>query len=197
MILLRVAAISIALLITLLVACDTEKARCPLQISRLTENKMLDEILPNKTHYILSLNDQALGVVSLNADKSMAGMLLINSVNGRTVNIIGVDGLFPCACSVNVLRTPPSKGQSKSTVFDDDLDGIPDRLMDWEKGTLYKIDDVKWSPVKSVLHRRSLLGSAYEFILNQASTLTILRTKTTTHPSSNPSKKEEKNEYRK
>jgi hypothetical protein len=115
----------------------TEQTGNPETLSLLRELTQLERL------YVLQCDGRDVGGVALSTE-GVEEVYLMSPSAEHTVTVGSVEGRFPGEISVAANQAGGCEGIW--TVQDLDLDGIPDRRMDWEAKQLFDLDSIKWQP---------------------------------------------------
>jgi len=104
---------------------------------------------PDGQLYVLYHQGQDIGTIELR-DGKVRGILLTDHKT-RNINIKARDGgVFPGKLSVDLCQGDILR--PTETIADDDLDGIPDKRVEWaydgSRSSFYKLEEIKWKPIK-------------------------------------------------
>ena len=80
--------------------------------------------------------------------------MVANPESGREVAIKGDGKYFPARVSIHQ-PDPKREGSSLWSVYDDDLDGVPDRRVDWVAREFYQGNRMNWTKAKPRGPRRA------------------------------------------
>jgi hypothetical protein len=111
----------------------------PLRIVRAKMPVTLDN---RDTFYTLRQDSRDVASIVLRDGKLQSIMVWSPQLN-RAVMLSARNGIFPSALMIEHLRASNPK-DATMTVMDDDLDGVPDRRMDWESEKLFERSGIEW-----------------------------------------------------
>jgi len=96
--------------------------------------------------YSLRSHANEVGLVTVHSNK-LSSLILLDRRNGRSLQIeFGEDASLK-SLTTEVYRDRDSR-DAVLTILDTDLDGIPNRRMDWEAEILYEMENIHWKPVR-------------------------------------------------
>ena len=104
---------------------------------------LLKELRPVEHLYMLRFDGQDAGAVSLGPD-GIEEVFLISPSAEHTVTVSRTDNCFPG--EISVAANQPGGRKGIWTVQDLDLDGIPDRRMDWKAKQMFDLESITWKP---------------------------------------------------
>jgi hypothetical protein len=108
--------------------------------------RQLAEILPG--HRTLALMNREKPVACIGVKNgSIESLIVWTPDRASQVAIDSAHGAFPGSASFCRFLRPGRFDQPEISVLDDDLDGIPDRRMDWTSKSMSRLDKISWAPI--------------------------------------------------
>jgi len=104
---------------------------------------VMEDLEPGIRLYILQCDGRDAAGISLGPE-GIERILVPTPNHGREVSIGKKNGRFPG--EISVTSNQPGGHEWISTVDDLDLDGIPDRRMDWKAKQMFDLDSITWKP---------------------------------------------------
>ena len=108
------------------------------------QDARLKELFPGMSHYTLRCRGRDVGLIAAD-ENGIKSVLVVDESSEHNLAIYARDGVFPSYYSLSLCK-PGKPEEPLVTIRDDDLDGIPDRRIDWLTNTRYTLADIKWKP---------------------------------------------------
>ena len=108
------------------------------------QDARLKTLSPAMSHYTLRCRGRDVGLIVAD-ENGIESVLVVDESSEHNLSIYARDGVFPSYYSLSLCK-PGKPEEPLVTILDDDLDGIPDRRMDWQTNTRYTLADIKWKP---------------------------------------------------
>jgi hypothetical protein len=131
-------------------ACAQHDADQELRLVEYTEQTgdpetldLLKELAQAEKVFILRCDAREVGMISVGTE-GIEEVYLQSPSAEHTVTVGRSDCRFPG--EISVAANKPGGREGIWTVQDLDLDGIPDRRMDWEARQLFDLDTITWKP---------------------------------------------------
>jgi hypothetical protein len=115
----------------------------PFSITRKSDAR-LTAIYPDSQHHVLQYRNRDVGIIESKNGK-MVEMIILSLDIKHQIALEEKDGMFPGTLRVETLD-PATPYEALITVEDLDLDGVPDRKMDWKGRQLYDLESISWKP---------------------------------------------------
>lgn len=120
--------------------------RLPLYFER-SSSRELWEADPKWDHLSIKFRGREIGIATVN-DEGIGSFFFRNARGDRHVTLGARDGDFPGEMTIEVLD-PKRWAAGGVMTMDEELDGIPDRRLNFETGEFVLLDQITWKPGKS------------------------------------------------
>lgn len=105
---------------------------------------LLRELEPDRSHFVLKASGRDVALITVEQGQ-VVEMLLFNQGFTRQLSFDGDVQAFPTSISIS-LHPVAEPYSPTTTIIDDNLDGIPDKRMDWVNKQLYELSRIEWKP---------------------------------------------------